>query len=103
MTQLKTRVSELEVINELYRSTVSQYEQGHGGAPQTEMTPQDTDGQLRQLLQQSQRSEDNLKRRVEELEAEVTELRNEKPPAKKARTSEYPEPPQEFNTTGAMH
>ena len=101
MTGLKTRVSELEVINELYRSTVSQYEQGgsQGLAPQAELAPQDTEGQLRQLLQQAQRREDDLKRRVDELKDEVSELRHEQPPTKKARTSEYPEPPSDLRTS----
>ena len=92
---LKTRVSELEVINGLYRSTVDQYQQG--GAPQAEMVPQDSEANLRQMLEQAQSREEALKHKVEELEHEVADLRGEQPPLKKARTSEppqYPEPPQ---------
>jgi len=94
-TALKTRVSELEVINDLYRGTVTQYEQG--GAPQAEMVPRNSDSQLRRLLEQSQRCEQELKHKIEELEHEIAELRGEQPPPKRARLSnepQYPEPHQ---------
>lgn len=96
-TFLKTRVSELEVINDLYKGTVNQYEQG--GAPQAEMIPRDSESRLRQSLDQALRREEDLKRQVDELEREVAELRGEHPPAKRSRitdSSEYPEPPQAF-------
>ena len=95
-TFLKTRVSELEVINDLYKGTVNQYEQG--GAPQAEMVPRDSESQLRQSLDLALRREQDLKRQVDELEREVAELRGEQPPAKRSRIldSEYPEPPQTF-------
>jgi len=98
-TALKTRVSELEVINDLYQGTVRQYEQGV--APQAEMLPRDSETQLRHWLQQSQKREKALESRVEELEREVAELRGEQPPSKRTRVeaveeSEYPEPPQNF-------
>ena len=95
-TFLKTRVSELEVINDLYKGTVNQYEQG--GAPQAEMIPRDSESQLRQSLDEALRREEDLKRQLDELEHELAELRGE-PPAKRSRIStstEYPEPPQAF-------
>lgn len=97
-THLKTRVSELEVINELYKGTVHQYQQG-GNAPQAEMISRSSEDELRQLLQQSQQREESLKHQVEQLEQEITELRSEQPPAKRGRVSslEYPEPPQTLN------
>lgn len=94
-TALKTRVSELEVINELYRGTVNQYEQG--GASQGETVSRDSDGQLRQLLDQSHRREQELRQKLLELEHEIADLRDEQRPSKRARISnppEYPEPPQ---------
>lgn len=100
-TQLKTRVSELEVINELYRSTLAQYQQGQP-APPAEMNSHSGESQLRQLLQDSQRREEELKKRVDELENEIIELRGDQPPSKKQRVSEYPEPPSDFGT-GATH
>ncbi|KAK3176518.1 hypothetical protein OEA41_007841 [Lepraria neglecta] len=96
-SSLKTRVNELEVINDLYRGTVTQYEQG--GAPQAEMIPRDSESQLKQHLEQALRSEEALKRQVEDLEREVAELRGEQPPLKRSRLSDgpkYPEPPQGF-------
>ena len=99
---LKTRVSELEVINDLFRGTVNQYQQG--GAPQAEMVPRDSDSNLREQLESSQRREEDLKHKVEELEQEIAELRGEQPPAKKSRLSddpEYPEPPETF--TNGLH
>ena len=87
------------MINDLYRGTVTQYEQG-GAAPQAEMIPRDSEAHLRQLLEQSQRRERDLKQKVEELEHEVADLRGDQPPSKKSRLSpgpEYPEPPQTFS------
>lgn len=101
-TLLKTRVSELEVINDLYRGTVNQYEQG--AAPQADMVPRDSEAHLRQLLEQSQRREQDLKHQMEDLERENADLRGEQPPSKRARLSnglEYPEPPQTF--TNGLH
>lgn len=96
-TVLKTRVSELEVINDLYRGTVTQYEQG--GAAQAEMVPRRSDSQLRQLLEQSQRREQELKHKIEELEHEVAELRGEQPPSKRARLSDGPQYPEPHQTS----
>ena len=81
---LKTRVNELEVINNLFRDEVAQL------------------NMTRQLLEQSQQRENDLKRQVEELEHELDELREgSEPRAKRPRiseTSEYPDPPQPFMT-----
>ena len=103
-SSLKTRVTELEVINDLYRGTVNQYEQG--GAPQAEMVPQASESQLKQALDQALRREEALKRQVEDLERENAELRGEQPPLKRTRLSDntannYPEPPGTF--TNGLH
>ena len=78
---LKTRVSELEVINGLYSNELEQQ---------------------RAKQQQWQQRENELKRHVEELEHEVDELRGGPGPrAKRTRLSEapeYPDPPQPFMT-----
>jgi len=91
-TTLKTRVSELEVINDLFRGRVHELEQ----QDRRSVMVQD---QLRQALDHSKQTENNLKRRLDDLEREVSELRNmdSRPHAKRARisdSSEYPEPPQ---------
>ncbi len=96
-SSLRTRVKELEMINELYQGTVAQYERHN--APQAEMIPRDSEVQLRQSLDQALEREDKLKRQVEDLEREVADLRGEQPPMKRTRLSdgpEYPEPPQAF-------
>ena len=60
------------------------------------------ENQLRQALDQSQHREHDLKRRLDELEREVAELRDDPPHAKRPRTSEaseYPDPPQPMTAT----
>lgn len=94
-SSLRTRVKELEMINDLYRGTVTQYEQHN--APQAEMLPRDSEGQLRQSLDQALQREADLKRQVEDLERELADLKGEQSRAKRTRLSdgpEYPEPPQ---------
>ena len=105
-TALKTRVSELEVVNELYRGHVSQYPQGQAAAPQAEMMPRDTESELRAGLLQAQRREDDLKRQLEDLQQRLAEYEGEQPPTKRARRAseaEYPEPPQATFGTNSLH
>lgn len=85
---LKTRVNELEVINGLYQGHVRQYQQDQQPpAPQAEMIPQDSsdEASLRQLLQQSQQREEDLNRRLEELERELAEARGRSLPPQSGR------------------
>ena len=86
-TLLKTRVSELEVVNDLYRGHVSQYSQGQAAAPQAEMIPRDAESQLRVALLQAEQREVDLKRRVDILQQRIADLEGE-PPAKRARQSD---------------
>ena len=100
-TTLKTRVSELEVINDLFKGRVAQLEQSDANARRTETMQRDSESNLRQLLEQSQARENELKRQVDELEREVIDLRGLQPRAKRQRVlddSEYPDPPLPFNT-----
>ncbi|QPG94929.1 hypothetical protein C2857_007347 [Epichloe festucae Fl1] len=83
-SSLKTRVSELEVINELFRGRLSQLEQQEAaarrgqevaGVEQTQLreqleATQESEAQLRAQLEDSHRRENNLKRRLDELELE---------------------------------
>lgn len=62
-TALKTRVSELEVINDLFRGRVSELET-------SEQAARGRESQLRTELEQIKQREADLKRRLEELEAE---------------------------------
>jgi len=60
---LKTRVSELEVINDLFRGRVTELEN-------SEQEARGIEGQLRQELEESRVREADLKRRLDELESE---------------------------------
>jgi GATA-binding protein len=89
-SSLKTRVSELEVINELFRSRLNQLEQQEAaarrgqevaGVEQTQLrsqleVSQDREGQLRSQLEDSHRRENSLKRRLDELELELKGLKD---------------------------
>ncbi|UNI21602.1 GATA zinc finger protein 3 [Purpureocillium takamizusanense] len=89
-SSLKTRVSELEVINELFRGRLSQLEQQEAaarrgqevaGAEQTQLRTQleavqESEAQLRAQLEDSHRRENNLKRRLDELELELKEAQD---------------------------
>lgn len=95
-TSLKTRVSELEFINQLFRGRVSELEQSDATARRSEMFVRDSESQLRKSLQDAQRREDDLKRRIDDLErqisgnGETTGSQNtltEEPQNKKARLS----------------
>ncbi|RDA86964.1 hypothetical protein CP532_6745 [Ophiocordyceps camponoti-leonardi (nom. inval.)] len=88
-SSLKTRVSELEVINELFRGRLSQLEQQEAaarrgqevaGAEQSHLRNQldayqESEAQLRAQLEDSHRRENNLKRRLDELELELQEAK----------------------------
>lgn len=91
-TALKTRVSELEVINILYKGQVGEQDQ----------KATESEQQLRQLLEEVQRQKDDMKQqikdlqqRVNDVEEENAELRGEEPAIKRQRvsdSSEYPDP-----------
>lgn len=88
-SSLKTRVSELEVINELFRGRLSQLEQQEAaarrgqevaGVEQTQLRTQlealqESEAQVRAQLEDSHRRENNLKRRLDELELELKEAK----------------------------
>ena len=89
-TALRTRVNELEVINDLFRGRVSQLE--HELNLRREGSIQHgPDGQLRASLDESQRRENDLKRRLDDLEQEMSGLRGSSPRAKKMRVSDIVE------------
>ncbi|KAF5020768.1 hypothetical protein F66182_7196 [Fusarium sp. NRRL 66182] len=108
-SSLKTRVSELEVIIELFRGRLSQLEQQEAAArsgqqvadveqnqlrSQLEAT-QDSEAQLRAQLEDSHRRENSLKRRLDELEIELQAFQDAnlapgERPAKRPRTVEEP-------------
>lgn len=89
-SSLKTRVRELELINELFRGRLSQLEQQeaaarHGsevaGAEQTQLrsqleASQALEKQLAAQLDDSHRRENSLKRRLDELELELKDAKD---------------------------
>lgn len=94
-SSLKTRVSELEVINELFRGRVTQLEQDEQNARRGEEMRRESEQNLRaqvedlqRHLQESQRRENQLKRRLDDIESgDVPEAR-EGPPAKRMRVAD---------------
>ncbi|CAM1511474.1 Fc.00g089870.m01.CDS01 [Cosmosporella sp. VM-42] len=116
-SSLKTRVSELEVINELFRGRLSQLEQQEAaarrgqevaGVEQSQLRSQleqsqENEAQLRAQLDDSHRRENSLKRRLDDLELELKALKEAKEaleaeserPMKKQRTDDGPAKPHE--------
>ncbi|KAJ5584405.1 transcriptional regulator family: GATA type zinc finger [Penicillium hispanicum] len=92
-TSLKTRVSELDLINELFRGRVAELEQSDASARRSEMIARDSEARLRRSLEESQRREDDLKRRVSELEHQLGsgEGDSSEPQAKRIRLSDVVE------------
>jgi GATA-binding protein len=71
-SSLKTRVSELEVINELFRGRVTQLEQDEANARRGEEMRRESEHVLISRLEESQRRENQLKRRLDDTEREKT-------------------------------
>ncbi|KAJ5899277.1 Zinc finger NHR/GATA-type [Penicillium taxi] len=92
-TSLKTRVSELDLINELFRGRVAELEQSDASARRAEMIARDSEARLRRSLEDSQRREEDLKRRVGDLERQLTsgDGDSSEPQAKRIRLSDMVE------------
>ena len=108
-SSLRTRVSELEFINELFRGRLSQLEQQEAaarrepdGTGDQSSENKDNDSQLRSQLEDSHRRENNLKRRLDELELELKAAQEAlqgsgEPAAKKPRLEDGAPAPAEQN------
>ena len=81
------------MINDLFRGRVNELEQSDAHSRRTGAIQRDSETQLRQLLEQSQARENELKRQVEELERDVADLRGPEPGAKRQRMLDGPEYP----------
>lgn len=95
-TSLKTRVSELEFVNELFRGRVTELEQSDASARRSEMIVRDSEVRLRRSLEDAQRREEDLKRRVSDLERQLGssstgDAESGEPAAKKIRLSDVVE------------
>jgi GATA-binding protein len=80
---LKTRVSELEVINDLFRGRVAELEQSEQDARAKESSARDAADQYKTDLDSALVREAALKKRVELLEAEVESYKSQAAPAPK--------------------
>ncbi|KAJ2971996.1 hypothetical protein NUW58_g9276 [Xylaria curta] len=86
-SSLKTRVSELDLINELYRGRLQQLEQDNQTADNyrhaAEMSAKEAATErihreeIQRQLDDSHRRENSLKRRLDEMEQELQELKNQ--------------------------
>lgn len=99
-TSLKTRVSELDLINELFRGRVTELEQSDASARRSEMIARDSEARLRRSLEESQRREEELKRRVNELEHQIGSGDGDlsEPSAKRIRLSDMVETGDDFQS-----
>jgi len=87
---LKTRVSELEVINDLFRGRVSELEQSEQEARRREALAKEAADRYKADLDTALAREADLKRKVDDLEAELANYRQAHP-TKKARLSDGPD------------
>ncbi|CAL5868162.1 uncharacterized protein PFLUO_LOCUS2386 [Penicillium psychrofluorescens] len=90
-TSLKTRVSELELINGLFRGRVAELEQSDANARRSEMIVRDSEVRLRRSLEESQRREEDLKRRVGDLERQLGTDGSDEPASKRIRLADMVE------------
>ncbi|KAH0612562.1 uncharacterized protein H6S33_008942 [Morchella sextelata] len=89
-SKLKTRVAELELVNDLFRTRVNELEQSEANARQKEITRREVEAQLRVLLSDSTKREEELKRKLEDAERELNEFRGDHQ-RKKVRVSDLTE------------
>ncbi|POS86028.1 hypothetical protein EPUL_002824 [Erysiphe pulchra] len=87
-SSLKTRVSELEVINELFRGRVAQLEQDENMARRGEQINRDINEDLTRKLEESQRRENQLKHRLDDVEQGLIQAREGTPRVRKIRVSD---------------
>jgi len=83
--KLKTRVAELELVNDLFRGRVGELESSEANARRAEVGCKE---HLRQALDVANKRGDELKRKVDDMEREIAELRGENLTRKKVRVSD---------------
>lgn len=85
---LKTRVSELEVINDLFRGRVSELEQSEQESRRQEGLAREAASRYKADLETALSRESDLKRRLQEVEAELQTYKTQEQPQKRARLSD---------------
>jgi len=73
---LVTRVKELELVNDMFRARVHQLETSEANLKRTTIANREVETQLRQCIEECNKREDTLKRKVEDLEAELVEIKD---------------------------
>lgn len=86
--RLKTRVAELELVNDLFRGRVGELENSEANARRAEINRKEAEVHLRQCLDAATKREETLKRKVDDLEKELAEYRGEAQTRKKVRVSD---------------
>ncbi|KAI5785088.1 GATA transcription factor [Peziza echinospora] len=72
-----TRVKELELVNDMYRTRVGQLEASESNLKRAAISASEVQTQLRQCIDDGNRREEGLKRRIEELESELLDVRDQ--------------------------
>lgn len=92
LRQARTRISELEFVNDLFKGRVDQLE---ADTHRAEIQQRESDTQLRFVYEQSQAREnvlkheiEDLKREIESLKREIGDLQNAQPHTKRQRLSD---------------
>ena len=92
LRQARTRISELEFVNDLFKGRVDQLE---ADTHRAEIQQRESDTQLRFVYEQSQAREnglkheiEDLKREIESLKYEIGELKDNQPQTKRLRLSD---------------
>lgn len=75
---LTTRVKELELVNDMFRTRLHQLEQSESNLKRGAVNNREVEAQLRLRIEEFGRREESLKRRVEELESELVDSSSRK-------------------------
>lgn len=75
-TALQTRVKELELVNDMYQSRVHQLETSEENFKRTTIGNREVEARLRQCIDEGIKREENLKRKIEDLENELMEIKD---------------------------
>ncbi|KAI5809205.1 GATA transcription factor [Pyronema omphalodes] len=76
-SRLTTRVNELELVNDLFRTRVSELENSENSTKRAEVCRREVEVQLRQHLEASQAREGELKRKLDEYERRLDDCERE--------------------------
>ena len=83
-----TRVKELELVNDMFRTRVHQLETSEANLRRAAITTRELETQLRQCIEEGNKREEGLKRKIEELENEIMEFKDPIGSRKKLRVSD---------------